>query len=534
MLLNLNFRRLQNFKRFVIFFVIVLFLMLFPNLAFSQNVTFSEHIAPIIFENCTPCHRPNQIAPMPFTNFEEVAAYASMIKYVTEIKYMPPWKATNTNHSFKGERGLNDHEIDLIKKWVEDGVEQGDSSKIPSIPNFDDTPKLKNPDAVYSMLEAFEQYGVYYDQFKVFVLPTDLETDKTFSAIEFIPGNASIVRSCFISIDTSDRVVALDQWDPTYGYFSFGEIGFVPNESRWYTWNPLKPMTVFPNGISKRLPKDAKLLLHIHYGPTGVPLKDSSEVRLKFSNENSQKSIQNVPLIHSYNLTNAPFQIPDNKVIRYHSKFEMPFDMELRALMPHSQLLGNTWEIFMVEPETKKSQVLLKIEDWDFKWKRQFDFSKPIILKKGAIIHALAQYDNTMNNPSNPSDPPRPMPWGKRMFEELFLVYFELIPILEKDVFELPASSVDRLFNPSMVCSDEMDFRFISKKNQKLSLSLKSFNNKNAISVFENNSFLEGKHTIKVSLKNLAKGNYFLEMKNEQNEIVARHVFVNVDIGFFD
>ncbi len=508
-------------------FVNTLLLVFIPNLLFGQKVTFSEHIAPIIFENCTPCHRPNQIAPMPFTNYEEVSAYASMIKYVTEIKYMPPWKATNPNHSFEGERGLSEHEINLIRKWVEDGVEEGHPSKTSSIPNFDDTPKLKNPDAVFSMSEAFEQYGVYYDQFKVFVLPTNLEEDKAVSAIDFIAGNASIVRSCFISIDTSDRVEALDKWDPTYGYFSFGEIGLVPNESRWYTWNPLKPMTIFPNGISKRLPKNAKLLLHIHYGPTGVPLKDSSGVRIKFSTEPSPQNIQNVPLIHSYNLTNSSFEIPANKTIRYHSKFTVPFDMELRALMPHSQLLGNTWEIFTVEPETKKSQVLLKIEDWDFKWKRQFDFSEPVILKKGTIVHALAQYDNTLKNLSNPSDPPRSMTWGKRMFEELFLVYFEFVPVSDN-------SKEFNLFNSSLVIDGSFDFKFFSKRNQKLSLTIRDFEEKASFSIFQNEVFSKGKQSVKIRLKDLKKGNYFVELHDGNGVVLNRHIFVNVEKDFLD
>ena len=26
-------------------------------------VTFSEHVAPIVFANCTPCHRPGEAAP---------------------------------------------------------------------------------------------------------------------------------------------------------------------------------------------------------------------------------------------------------------------------------------------------------------------------------------------------------------------------------------------------------------------------------------------------------------------------------------
>lgn len=525
---RVNVLGLLNYKSLVTFFVkIFVVFFLNPNFGISQDITFSEHIAPIIFENCTPCHRPNQIAPMPFTNYDEISAYGSMIKYVTEIKYMPPWKATNSNHTFKGERGLSNNEITLIKKWVEGGVKEGNQLKSPTAPTFNDTPKMKNPDVIFSMSEGFEQYGVYYDQFKVFVLPTNLEEDKIVSAIEFIPGNASIVRSCFISIDTTDRVETLDKWDPTYGYFSFGEIGFVPNESRWYTWAPQKKMTVFPKGFAKRLPKNAKLLLHIHYGPTGVPLKDSSEIRLKFSDEKFNQNIQTVPLIHSYNLTNPPFQIPTDQIIRYHAKFVVPFDMELRGLMPHSHLLGNTWEVFTVEPYSKQSQILLKIEDWDFKWKRQFGFSQPIILKRGTVVHALAQYDNTDKNLSNPSDPTRKMGWGKRMFEEMYLVYFEMTPIVEKDKVEL-------LFNPSMVLGDEMIFRFFNKKNQILNLQLKDFKNQNVISVFRNKLFSKGMHVEKVLLEGVSKGNYFLEMKNEDGKIMARHIFVNVEEAFFD
>lgn len=508
-------------------FVTTLFLILASHQSIGQEITFSEHIAPIIFENCTPCHRPNQIAPMPFTNYEEVSAYASMIKYVTEIKYMPPWKATNPNHSFEGQRGLSDNEITLIRKWVEGGVQAGSPLTSPSIPTFDDTPQMKNPDAIFSMSEGFEQYGVYYDQFKVFVLPTNLTEDMEVSSIEFVPGNASIVRSCFISVDTSNRVEALDNWDPTYGYFSFGEIGLVSNESRWYTWNPLKGMATFSKGLVKRLPKNAKLLLHIHYGPTGVPLVDSSEVRVKFSNQENSKTIQNVPLLHSYNMTNESFQIPKDQVIRFHAKFVVPFDLELKSLMPHSHLLGNTWEIFTVDPASKKSQVLLKIEDWDFKWKRQYEFSQPIILNKGTVVHALAQYDNTNKNLSNPSDPTSTMTWGKRMFNEMFLVYFELVPIENNDEIEL-------LFNPSMIIKGEMDFRFSATKKQKLSLTIYDFEKENSLDIFQSKRFENGKHQVDIRLKDLPKGNYFLEMKNDKNEVLVRHIFVNVEEGYFD
>ena len=487
----------------------------------GQEITFSEHIAPVIFKNCTPCHRPHQIAPMPFTNYEEVSTYASMIRYVTGIKYMPPWKATNNNHSFESARGLNEEEIALIRRWIDAGALEGDSTLLPPLPPKPITPQLQNPDMVFSMSESFEQYGVYYDQFKVFVLPFDIEEDKAISEIEFVPGNASIVRSCFISVAGSENLQTLDDWDPSYGYFSFGEIGMVPLESRWYTWTPLQSKWTLKGNEAKRLPKKGNLLFHIHYGPTGVALRDSSSLRIKYYDKKTPpRIIQNVPLIHRHNLTNPPFEIPANKKVRFHAKYEVPFDMELKGLMPHSHLLGNTWEIFVVETDSKQqADVLLKIEDWDFKWKSSFRFSKPIQLKKGSTIHAIAQYDNSPDNLSNPSDPPRDMGWGKRMFEEMFLVYFEVIPSLD-------SSEVQLLFNSSTLAGSSFLFRFSLDESKKLSAELSGFDDKFTYCLFDRKVFEKGKQSIRVHLEGLPYGNYYLELKNERDEVVARHLFV--------
>ena len=56
----------------------------------AQTVNFSEHIAPIIYEKCTSCHRAGEIGPMPFTNYNEVFNFALTIDAVTQSGYMPP------------------------------------------------------------------------------------------------------------------------------------------------------------------------------------------------------------------------------------------------------------------------------------------------------------------------------------------------------------------------------------------------------------------------------------------------------------
>ncbi len=510
-------------------FVTIAFL-LFAGLSLAaQNINFSEHIAPIIFNKCTPCHQAGQIAPMPFTNYEEVSAYASMIKYVTEIKYMPPWKTVNENHNYNGDRQLTNREIELIKEWVDGGLEKGDLGKLPPVESKHKKTTIENPDAVISMSESFEQYGVYYDQFRTFVLSTDFGQDKEIAAIEFAPGNASIVRSCFISVDNSDKVNALDEWDPGYGYFSFGEIGFVPDHSRWYTWQPLKGATIYPKDNGKILPKNAKLLLHIHYGPTGAPTKDSSYIKIKFSNKPLSTINQNIPLLHPYNLTNPPLKIPAGEKIRYHAKFEVPFDLTLSGIMPHSHLLGRKWEIFAVDPEGKNSQVLLKITDWDLKWKQQFDYEQPLQLQAGTIIHALAEYDNTSDNLLNPSDPPKSMQQGRRMFEEMFLVYFDLtIPT------GLAETGIGLSSNSSLISSSKTTFNINVRNTQTVNATIKDFSGQTHLTLFQKKLFNNGEHKLNIDFENLPKGNYYLELTNQNGVVVGRSIFILVEESLFD
>ncbi|NCF88678.1 MAG: redoxin, partial [Verrucomicrobiaceae bacterium] len=59
--------------------------------AASGQVTFNEHIAPLIFNNCTVCHREGEIGPMPLTNYAEVSAFANAIDIVVHEGTMPPW-----------------------------------------------------------------------------------------------------------------------------------------------------------------------------------------------------------------------------------------------------------------------------------------------------------------------------------------------------------------------------------------------------------------------------------------------------------
>jgi len=60
-------------------FPLLSLVFLLPQMNFAQE-TYAEDIAPIIYKNCSTCHRQGEIGPLSLTNYEEVANWGDMIK----------------------------------------------------------------------------------------------------------------------------------------------------------------------------------------------------------------------------------------------------------------------------------------------------------------------------------------------------------------------------------------------------------------------------------------------------------------------
>ena len=83
-----------------------------------EKVTFTEHIAPIIFNNCSSCHRDGEVAPFELQNYRDVKKRGRMIAKVTRSRYMPPWHPVPGHGDFSDSRRLQDRDVELISWWV--------------------------------------------------------------------------------------------------------------------------------------------------------------------------------------------------------------------------------------------------------------------------------------------------------------------------------------------------------------------------------------------------------------------------------
>src|SRR5215831_6698786 len=122
----------------------------------TSDVTFTRDVAPILQRSCQECHRPDGVAPMPLTTYDEVRPWARSIKARTGLRWsrgaMPPWFVEKNIgiQKFKNDPSLSDEEVSLIAKWADSGAPQGNPADMPPARHFDTTDKwtIGEPDLV--------------------------------------------------------------------------------------------------------------------------------------------------------------------------------------------------------------------------------------------------------------------------------------------------------------------------------------------------------------------------------------------------
>jgi mono/diheme cytochrome c family protein len=164
-----------------------------PSHAAAGSPTFTETIAPIVYQNCTVCHRPGQAAPFSLISYDDVKKRATQIAAVTKSRYMPPWHAEHGYGEFADERRLTDEQIATIAQWVKQGLPEGDLAKLPAVPDFPEGWHLGKPDLILEMPAAFDLPADGPDIFRNFAVPTHLTEDKWVRAVEFHPRARKVV-----------------------------------------------------------------------------------------------------------------------------------------------------------------------------------------------------------------------------------------------------------------------------------------------------------------------------------------------------
>ena len=414
----------------------------------NSNPTFVE-IAPIIYKNCTSCHRAGESGPFELMTYEDAFKNKNKIKFVTQTKYMPPWPADPSYSHFIGERTLTPEEIELIKTWVDSGAPKGDEAKIPASPIFYTGSFFKKPDAVIKMKEAVPIKGNGADHFYIVKISAQMPKDTFVSYFEFVPSQRKLahhVNGHLINYEAGNKknidlgkTYALDNYKdytPLYKEMNVlnddGTFPVLTPNTVYYLPGFTPP--VYPNGIGGyKMNKTAAILLsNIHYGPSSKDVMDSSYINIFYGAKPKRPVFETQMGTFGISKIEPELILQPNQIQTFHTQASLNGDATILSINPHMHLLGKSFWAFALTP-SGDTIPLIKINKWDFRWQYYYTFKNPVIIKKGTVIHVYGTFDNTAQNPNNPNHPPKLVWQGEgvrsmQTTEEMFQFIFTYMP----------------------------------------------------------------------------------------------------------
>jgi hypothetical protein len=388
-------------------------------------VTYTRDIAPILNARCVSCHREGQAAPFSLTDYVTAAKRGRQMLRVIHKGLMPPWMPKpGAQPRFVGERWLRPQELMLLQQWVDLGRPEGHPDDLPPLPEFSDDWELGEPDLVLRMTESFEVKADGPDILQNFVIPIEIPEDKLVRAIQFRPGNERVVHHSVLFLDDKGAARKLDAATPEPGYSNFGGAGFLPSGALggWSVGNTAREL---PNGMGRHLKKGSDLVMQIHYHPTGKVETDRSEVGLYFIDRPVEEVVREpARLVSSFWISDYEIDIPPGEPnYRSAASYLLPRDLILVGVVPHMHLLGKSVKVTATLPD-QTTRTLIDIPKWNYNWQDEFYYERPFPLPAGTRLEVEAVFDNSVNNPSNPSVPPKRVRWGDGTLDEMMFCFF--------------------------------------------------------------------------------------------------------------
>jgi hypothetical protein len=408
----------------------------------SVRVSFARDIAPIGFAHCAPCHRPGQPGPFSLLSYADYRAHGHDIADVVEDRFMPPWKPHDRSGMYLGQRTLRDDEIALIRRWVDDGMAEGDARDLPALPLWSKDWQLGEPDAVVRLSEPYRFGGSGDDEYRNFVIASPVAARRYVIGWEFRPGNRAI-HHAILKIDRMGNARRADAADPGPGFSEMEFDGAQAPDGFYLVWAPGKTPRRQSDGSAWRIDGATDLVLQLHLQRSGKSEVIDPSIALYFSSEPpTQRRF-------SLRIGDPPIDIPAGAAdYRIADSYTLPADVRLLGLFPHAHYLAKRMRVFSRLPDGRELE-LLRIDDWDFNWQDEYTFATPPLLPRGSTLQMEFAYDNSLGNEQNPNHPPQRVRSGSRSVDEMGNVTFQAMPVHPEQLDALLESKYRRLLGPA-------------------------------------------------------------------------------------
>jgi tetratricopeptide (TPR) repeat protein len=401
--------------------------------------TFNKDIAPILYANCSSCHRPVDPrapsrdpvcfagAPFSLLEYADARAHAREIARAVRSRAMPPWLPDHPPDqvaAFAHPRRIADAQVDLIARWAEQGAPEGSPADRPAVPTWPEGWQLGQPDLVLKLSTAYTLPAGGRDVFRNFVIPVPLPATRYVRGIELQTDNPAILHHASVAIDRARLARKLDRADAQPGFAAMpdDEVQTV------YGWSPGKAPFMEPADRAWTLPKGSDLVVQLHLLPGPTPQRVQPAIGLFLSDTPPQHE----PLI--VKLESKSINIPAgdaNYVIE--DSYVLPAEVELVSVYPHAHYLAKQMLGTATLPDGT-TRTLISIPSWDFRWQDQYRYVSPVPLPRGTTLRMRFTYDNSDANRRNPQRPIRRVKWGPRSTDEMGALWLEVLPVSSSSI----------------------------------------------------------------------------------------------------
>jgi peroxiredoxin len=372
----------------------------------SDNITYTKDVTPILKQKCVSCHQQGGIAPWAMSDYQTVVGWSSMIKNVVHTKRMPPWHADPNIGNFSNDLSLSDAEIETLMSWIDGGMVRGDGEDhLAQRPPDTQAWRLGKPDFVMELEpESIPATGIIdyrYQSFK-------FHADKTVyvKAVEIHPERTEILHHVLATVEyPEDYELPLDR---KRGPWIDGILA---------SWAPGMQPETFPEGTGRIIPEGSTVHIQLHYTTNGRAQVDQSKIGLHFLNEPPEREYITI------GPTDFDLEILPNDAEHISTITEKIYeDIRVFGFFPHMHFRGKSMKYTLEDPEGNRTQ-LLSVPNYSFNWQRYYELETPIDVKKGSRIIVDAVFDNSRQNPFNPS-PQDTLYFGEQTSDEMMIGFF--------------------------------------------------------------------------------------------------------------
>lgn len=345
---------------------------------------------------------------MSLATYDEARPWAKAIKEEVLEKRMPPWHAVKGYGEFRNAPPLTQRDVDVLVNWIEGGAPKGDDKDLPADLLFSNDWQLGRPDLVLKP-DLETKIAAAADEHRSMILTTGLKDARWVTAIDFQPGNGSVVHCAALYLVSGEP--AAQAAEPMMQIRNDrSDSGRAPLTSRLATWMPGQKPVVLDEGIAQFLPAGSRIEVRIHYRGAGESTSDLSKVGLYFAKSPPRKQIQELQITKPDAVIPISVELVQLKTSIVTSSVTAG-DTEAIAIRPNVHPLVVSLQATAYRPDGTQ-EVLIWTRGYQFDWEPTFYFKQPVALPKGTRVEVIAYLDNSDDNPHNPNNPPKAVRWS--------------------------------------------------------------------------------------------------------------------------